>query len=146
MHKKTSNSTSIQEAKVPALLSSEEDSSLDDEKKNVVIYQPLSKRTKQTKPINKQTVTKSNLISDMSGTDARNQFQYTAQLLSSAGINIFEISLSKSTPHKHSQDARTNKASEIFIADQELLQDGVSNLHVRKRILHSNVFPSQCKF
>ena len=83
----------------------------------------------------------------MSGTDARNQFQYTAQLLSSgAGMDIFEISLLKSTPHKHSQDARTNKASEIFITDQEQLQDGESNLHVRKRILHSNVFPYQCKF
>ena len=129
MQKKTSKSTSIQEAKVPATLSSEEGSSTDDEKRDVEMYQPPLKRKKQTKPINKQTMTKSNLISDMSGISVRNQFQYTAQLLSSAGMDINEISLFKSTLHRQRKDARISKESEIFIKNQELLRNGEWNLH-----------------
>jgi len=72
----------------------------------------------------------------MTGISIRTQFKYTAQLLSSAGMNINKIYLSKSTLHRQRNESRSNNANKIYSNKKEQLQHGEWILHWDRKTLN----------
>ena len=67
---------------------------------------------------------KTSLTIDIHSLRVRKQLQYTATLISAAGADLGEVSLSRSTIHRNKQISRIEKAVKIRNKNENLMKNG----------------------